>query len=172
MYEVVHLRGGGLEGVRQISVADTNISAIRCGLTSLPESTMLRVCHETPQQALLVGRSTAPLSRRSAAESPMGHLSRWGRNAMDAKHCGPRLNARCTGFGVLDDPRLPKSNAANLTSVTESAVLCSRRAWVPTRAPAASTPGGSGWIPVSRKGEATGPAVFLLVHFSSKIGAA
>ena len=102
----------------------------------------------------------------------MGHLSRWGRDAKGAKHCGPGLNARCTGFGVFYVPKLPKSNAANLTSVTESAVLCHRRARVPTRAPAASVPGDSGWIPVSRKGEATGPAVFLLVHFSSKIGAA
>jgi len=102
----------------------------------------------------------------------MGHLSRWGREAKSAKYCCSGLRARCTGFDVSDGLKLPKSNAANSTSVTESAVLCNRRAWVPTRAPAANAPGGSGWIPVSRKGEATGPAVFLLVHFSSKIGAA
>ena len=102
----------------------------------------------------------------------MGHLSGWGREAKGATDCAPGLHARCTGLDVCDVSRLPTSNAANLTSVTESAVLCNRRAWVPTRAPAASAPGGSGWIPVSRKGEATGPAVFLLVHFSSKIGAA
>ena len=85
-----------------------------------------------------------------------------------------RINAvtRSAGSSVDPDERLPKNNAVNLTSVTESAVLCNRRARVPTRAPAASVPGDSGWIPVSRKGEATGPAVFLLVHFSSKIGAA
>ena len=143
------------------------------GLTRLLDSAMLMIWRYTrPLGGVSVGSSICTTISAICGREPYGPPE--GVGAVGSTHTTSRDPpiARCTGLTVYDDVRLPTSNAANLTSVTESAVLCVWRAWVPTRAPAASAPGGSGWIPVSRKGEVTGPADFLLVHFSSKIGAA
>jgi hypothetical protein len=112
------------------------------GLTWAPDPVMLGVCLKTP----CTRRNRQPPkkhSRRSAADQLWATAGTgWGveGRGSPSRHAVPAA--------PRDEASLPTHNAANSTSRLESAVLRTWRAWVPTRAAAASVPGDSGWIPL------------------------
>jgi len=137
---------------------------LRAALTSPSCSAMFRICQESPRATHGGDRlDSSRIGRSAICRRPLGATNRF------TPHRGEFTAGPGERAVPVHRPRwsaaLPKRHAANSTSPLEPAVLWMWRAWVPTRAAAASVPGDSGWIPLLPHGGRPGPAVFLLVHF-------